>query len=219
MDEARWRQQYVIKMERQPSTAKKKRKTYEYEWILSRVKKLLAIPSLQPSILLLSLNGMFKSWRTVMIAHRVCVKKVQNLCFSCETVSRVVIRVNAFSFWDCQSIIRRSVLVFFPLQKGTLKWNTGGNGCGLNLKTQETLCIWGRKWNSFGWRDERPFHLLIPFCLNGKSAACERHINLEKFNGGFIVPTFAINISPLRLYLSHKTHIYHLEIANLCKKK
>lgn len=63
--------------------------------------------------------------------------------------------------------------------EGHLKVKYRGNGCGLNLKTQETLCIWGRKWNSFGWRDEQPFHLLILFCLNGKSAACERHINLK----------------------------------------
>lgn len=69
----------------------------------------------------------------------------------------------------------------FLLWKSTLKWNAGGNGCGLNLKNEKSLCTWGRKWNSFGWQDRRPLHLLILFCLNGKFSPCERHINLEKF--------------------------------------
>lgn len=56
---------------------------YEYEWILSGVKKLLATPSLQPSILLLSLNGVFKScYRRWWYSLTIWVKKGKKIVFS-----------------------------------------------------------------------------------------------------------------------------------------
>lgn len=91
---------------------KKKSKMNEYEWILSWVKKLLAIPSLQASIHLLSLNGVFKSCHAEIIARRVCVKKGLKIALFLQDCLLKWNRVQSqrFVFLGLSSIIRQSVL-------------------------------------------------------------------------------------------------------------